>query len=71
MRLPRAHRPGRLPPADIPIFFDAFFGLPVAAQRAYLSGRDDLPGTAAAMTALFRALPWQLRRTLATALLTG
>uniref|UniRef100_UPI000B2CE01D lycopene cyclase family protein n=1 Tax=Nocardia miyunensis TaxID=282684 RepID=UPI000B2CE01D len=59
-----------LPPADLPIFFDAFFALPIAAQRAYLSGRDDLPGTAAAMTSLFRALPWRLRRTLATAVLT-
>jgi lycopene beta-cyclase len=58
-----------LPPADLPIFFDAFFELPISTQRAYLSGRDDLPGTAAAMTSLFRALPWRLRRTLATAVL--
>ena len=59
-----------LPPADLPAFFDAFFALPVRTQRAYLSGRDDLPGTAAAMTSLFRALPWRLRRTLAAAVLT-
>ncbi|UFT00415.1 lycopene cyclase family protein [Nocardia huaxiensis] len=56
-----------LPPQDLPVFFDAFFALPVDRQRAYLSGRDDLPGTAKAMAALFRALPWRLRRTLATA----
>ncbi|WP_405138314.1 lycopene cyclase family protein [Nocardia sp. NBC_01388] len=53
-----------LPPQDLPVFFDAFFTLPAARQRAYLSGRDDLPGTAAAMSALFTALPWRLRRTL-------
>lgn len=58
-----------LPPQDLPLFFDAFFTLPAARQRAYLSGRDDLPGTAAAMSALFAALPWRLRRTLATATL--
>ncbi|MFI6866191.1 lycopene cyclase family protein [Nocardia sp. NPDC050406] len=58
-----------LPPADLPGFFDAFFALPVASQRAYLSGRDDLRGTAAAMSALFAALPWRLRRDLAAATL--
>ncbi|MBL1076461.1 lycopene cyclase [Nocardia sp. 2] len=56
-----------LPPAQLPVFFDAFFALPVDRQRAYLSGRDDLRGTAAAMTALFRAVPWRLRRTIAAA----
>ncbi|MFE3193870.1 lycopene cyclase family protein [Nocardia sp. NPDC059240] len=56
-----------LPPTDIPVFFDAFFALPPAAQRAYLSGHDDLPGTTSAMTKLFLALPWRLRRRLAAA----
>lgn len=56
-----------LPPKDIPVFFDAFFELPPAHQRAYLSGRGDLPGTAAAMAALFAALPWRTRRILVTA----
>ncbi len=56
-----------LPPADLPSFFDAFFELPPAHQRAYLSGLDDLPGTTAAMAALFRALPWRMRRILGTA----
>lgn len=56
-----------LPPQDLPLFFDAFFELTPERQRAYLSGRDDLAGTAAAMTALFAALPWRSRRTLARA----
>uniref|UniRef100_UPI000307E256 lycopene cyclase family protein n=1 Tax=Nocardia niigatensis TaxID=209249 RepID=UPI000307E256 len=58
-----------LPPADLPLFFETFFTLPVDAQRAYLSGRDDLRGTAAAMMALFATLPWRLRRRLATAVI--
>ncbi len=43
-------------------FFDLFFDLPVRHQRAYLSGRADPAGTAAAMLALFRAAPAHLRR---------
>lgn len=43
-------------------FFDLFFALPVRHQRAYLSGRTDVLGTVAAMTALFRAAPAHLRR---------
>jgi lycopene beta-cyclase len=58
-----------LPPADIPLFFDTFFTLAPHLQRAYLSGRTDLRGTATAMTALFAALPMRLRRTVATAVL--
>lgn len=56
-----------LPPSDVPRFFDAFFDLSPRWQRAYLSGRADLPGTAAAMAALFGKLPWRLRRTLVAA----
>ncbi|WP_039798689.1 lycopene cyclase family protein [Nocardia araoensis] len=59
-----------LPPADVPLFFDTFFALPPDAQRAYLSGRTDLAGTVAAMSALFAALPGPLRRRVATATLT-
>ncbi|MEV6320235.1 lycopene cyclase family protein [Nocardia sp. NPDC051787] len=58
-----------LPPADIPQFFDAFFELPPAAQRAYLSGRTDLTGTVDAMRSLFAALPWRLRRRVVAATL--
>lgn len=50
-----------LPPERIPDFFDAFFTLPEELQRAYLSGRADVRGTAAAMTALFGAVPGALR----------
>ncbi|MEV5647037.1 lycopene cyclase family protein [Nocardia sp. NPDC052254] len=56
-----------LPPHDVAPFFDTFFELPPQLQRAYLSGRADLRGTAAAMSALFRALPGRHRRILATA----
>lgn len=58
-----------LPPAEIPIFFDAFFDLPPQLQRAYLSGRTDLAGTAAAMRTLFLDLPPGLRRRIAAATL--
>ncbi len=47
-------------------FFDLFFALPVHHQRAYLSGRTDVIGTAAAMAALFRAAPAHLRRKMIT-----
>lgn len=47
-------------------FFDLFFALPDHHQRAYLSGRTDLAGTAAAMAAMFRAAPTHLRRKMAT-----
>jgi lycopene beta-cyclase len=43
-------------------FFDLFFALPDHHQRAYLSGRADLAGTATAMAAMFRAAPTHLRR---------
>jgi lycopene beta-cyclase len=50
-----------LTPEQVPEFFDLFFALPDRLQRAYLSGREDLPGTAAAMAAMFRAAPRPLR----------
>ncbi|MFI9502937.1 lycopene cyclase family protein [Nocardia sp. NPDC052566] len=58
-----------LPPDDLPVFFDAFFAMPARAQRAYLSGRADLTGTAAAMRHLFTGLPPRLRRRIAVATL--
>lgn len=45
-------------------FFGAFFDLPVAQQRAYLSGRDDASGVASAMWRLFRVLPRSRRMTI-------
>lgn len=50
-----------LTPAQVPEFFALFFALPEHLQRAYLSGRADLPGTTAAMAAMFRAAPRPLR----------
>jgi len=51
-----------LTPGQYEEFFDLFFALPDHRQRAYLSARTDLRGTAAAMAALFRAAPTHLRR---------
>ncbi|GEC17951.1 putative carotenoid cyclase [Pseudonocardia hydrocarbonoxydans] len=54
----------RMPPAEVAPFFEVFFGLPDRHRRAYLSGRDDLRGTLAAMAALFGAADATLRRRL-------
>ncbi|HEU0090382.1 MAG TPA: lycopene cyclase family protein [Pseudonocardiaceae bacterium] len=54
----------RLPPERVPAFFDVFFALPGRHRWAYLTGREDLRGTAAAMGALFTTSPWWLRRLL-------
>ncbi|NEW35106.1 lycopene cyclase [Nocardia cyriacigeorgica] len=59
----------RLAPEDLPAFFDAFFELPDHLQHAYLSGRSDASGTAAAMRALFLRLPGRLRWQITTATL--
>ncbi|MEU4646856.1 lycopene cyclase family protein [Nocardia fluminea] len=58
-----------LPPREIPVFFETFFGLPAPLQYSYLSGLDDLRGTLAAMRALFADLPPNLRRTVVTSVL--
>lgn len=50
-----------MPPEQLPEFFDLFFGLSPELRRAYLSGREDVVGTARAMAALFRPAPWRLR----------
>ncbi|WP_344856676.1 lycopene cyclase family protein [Amycolatopsis ultiminotia] len=49
---------------QLPEFFDLFFTLGPATQRAFTSGRTDLPGTAAAMGALFHTARPALRRRL-------
>jgi lycopene beta-cyclase len=54
----------RFPPLLVPPFFDVFFGLAPQHRWAYLTGREDVAGTAAAMSALFAASPWWLRRRL-------
>ncbi|NLV79978.1 MAG: lycopene cyclase [Rhodococcus sp.] len=57
-----------LDPAAVPAFFAAFLDLPEPQQRAYLSARTDLRGTAASMRALFGALPPRMRWALIRAL---
>ncbi|ASO20012.1 lycopene beta-cyclase [Actinoalloteichus hoggarensis] len=45
-------------------FFGAFFGLPPELRAAYLSGREDVTGTARAMTALLSSASPPIRRRL-------
>ncbi len=54
----------RFPPELVPGFFDVFFALPPRHRWAYLTGREDVQGSAAALGALFAASPWWLRRRL-------
>ena len=54
----------RMPPEEVPAFFEAFFALPEHHRWAYLTGRDDLLATVAAMNALFGRAGWRLRRRL-------
>jgi len=56
----------RMPPDRVPAFFDVFFALPEQQRWCYLTGRDDLRGTAATMTRLFTTAGWDLRRRLVT-----
>jgi len=51
----------RFPPELVPAFFDVFLALPQRHRWAYLTGREDVQGSAAAMGALFTAAPWWLR----------
>jgi lycopene beta-cyclase len=51
----------RMPPAEVPAFFEVFFALPEHHRWAYLTGRDDLGGAVAAMNALFGRAGWGLR----------
>lgn len=59
-----------MPPEQVPAFFEMFFTLPERHRWAYLTGRDDLTGTCAALRALFGRADWILRcRLVAPALL--
>ncbi len=51
----------RMPPPEVPDFFETFFTLPRRHRWAYLGGREDLPGTAAVLAALFAHADWRLR----------
>ena len=61
----------RMPPESMPDFFELFFGLPQRHRWNYLTGRADLPGTAATMAALFGAADWAMRSRLVTPALRG
>ncbi|HTY27447.1 MAG TPA: lycopene cyclase family protein [Mycobacterium sp.] len=52
----------RMPAAEVPGFFEQFFTLPDAHRWAYLTARDDVSGTVAAMGRLFRESGWRMRR---------
>ncbi|MGL5816558.1 MAG: lycopene cyclase family protein [Phycicoccus sp.] len=54
----------RMPPAEVPGFFDVFFALPERQRWAYLTGRADLTGTMRTMAGLFASSDWRLRRRL-------
>ena len=59
----------RMPPADVPGFFEQFFALPESHRWTYLTARDDVRGIVAAMNSLFRASDNPLRRHLVTSAL--
>jgi lycopene beta-cyclase len=59
----------RMPPADVPGFFEQFFALPEPHRWTYLTARDDVRGTVAAMNCLFRVSDGRLRRHLVTSAL--
>jgi lycopene beta-cyclase len=44
----------RMPARQVPDFFEHFFAMPARHRWAYLTGRENLRGTTAAMLALFR-----------------
>ena len=50
-----------LGPSQTVAFFEAFFTMPLAAQRSYLSKRDDLTGTMSAMTRVIAAVDMRTR----------
>lgn len=52
----------RMPPADVAGFFEQFFALPEHHRWTYLTSREDLPGTVAALTSLYQRADGRLRR---------
>jgi lycopene beta-cyclase len=51
----------RLPPTQLPTFFEGFFQLPASAQRDYLGGRTNPLRTSIAMAQVFGTTGWRLR----------
>ena len=56
----------RMPPSEVPGFFEQFFALPESHRWTYLTARDDFRGTVTALNCLFRASSGRLRRHLVT-----
>jgi len=54
----------RMPPDAVPGFFDTFFELAAQHRWAYLTAREDLTATFAAMLALLPPTDWSTRRRL-------
>jgi lycopene beta-cyclase len=61
----------RMPPCEVPEFFERFFSLPAAAQRGYLGAHDDVANSMGAMLAVFRHLSPRLRGHLIAGSLLG
>jgi lycopene beta-cyclase len=51
----------RMPPAEVPAFFETFFALPARHRWCYLAERADVPGTAATMRSLYARAGWRMR----------
>lgn len=54
----------RMPPQEVPGFFEQFFTLPAAHRWTYLTARDDLRGNLVTMGSLYRTSSGRLRRRL-------
>lgn len=61
----------RMPSGDVPKFFETFFSLPEAHRWTYLTARDDMRGTAVAMSHLFVLADGRLRRHLVGSAVRG
>jgi lycopene beta-cyclase len=51
----------RMPPAEVPAFFETFFALPARHRWCYLTERGNVRGTAATMRALYARAGWRMR----------
>nr|WP_179797488.1 lycopene cyclase family protein [Actinomycetospora corticicola] len=61
----------RMPPSDVPEFFERFFSLPAVAQRGYLGAHDDVRASMRAMLSVFVHLSPRLRGHLIAGSLLG
>ncbi|MGW0160199.1 lycopene cyclase family protein [Mycobacterium sp. NPDC003323] len=61
----------RMSADEVPDFFETFFSLPAAHRWTYLTAREDVRGTARAMSHLFRISNGRLRRQLVTSAVRG